>query len=146
MTKNIISHVLKADSKTLSVLLSQLNELQKLQGLFVQYLEPHLAKHCEVARYHQDKLIVITDTGSWATQLQFRIPELLEKLKTHLEFQNIKAICCKIRPKVLRDKKQSTRQVSKLSQETAELILQMTGNIQDEDLRAVFARIASHRK
>lgn len=92
------THILKQDSRVLQNLLVKLDELKKLNDLFAQHLEPALAKHCHVVRYEKHCLIVLVDNATWGTQLRFRTPELVNQLHQHPVFENLGAICSKVRP------------------------------------------------
>lgn len=97
------THILKQDSRLLQNLLIKLEELKKFNNLFSQHLESPLAQHCHVVRYEKNCLIVLVDNATWGTQLRFRIPDVIKQLHQYPVFENLQAICSKIRPLTLLD-------------------------------------------
>lgn len=141
-----MKHALKQESKLLQHILSKLDVLQKYHQFLTRYLEPEVAKHCEVAKFDKNCLIVIVDNGNWATQLRFQIPELLVNLRRHPGLENLSGIVCKTRPKVepgARPGKKSVR-MAKLTAATAENIGRTAESITHGGLRAVLKKIAGN--
>ena len=137
------NHVLKHEGKLLQNILSKVGVLKQLNEQLTRHLDPELAKHCQIAKIDKDCLIVLVDSSNWATQLRFYIPDLLPKLRTYPPFQNLKAICSKVRPdyKPVSGRKQP-RIIKHLSTESAQMVLETASTIEDKDLRAVLERIA----
>src|SRR3569623_1754820 len=98
MTKNSIAYLLKNESKSLQNLVAKLDELNELNTIFLHTLAPSLRPHYQVAKYENQRIIVLAESGSWTTQLQFKINELFTRLRTHPSLQYIVAIICKTRP------------------------------------------------
>src|SRR5262249_17496114 len=111
----MINHVLKNENKTLQAILAQTNHLQALNSLFAKHLTPEFAKHCRVAKYERDCLIVIVENGNWATQLRFQIPDLLTRLRQYPLLQNLNGIVCKTIPQPHTAQRNKRHSVAKLS-------------------------------
>lgn len=124
--------------------MSRVDDLKKLNQIFAENLESHIAKHCEVVKFEKNCLFVIVENGNWTTQLRFQIPDLIKKLQNHFELQNLNGIICKTRPHhtLTKVEKPPKRTMSRLSKETAEQILETAKSIQDEKLKTVLEKIA----
>jgi hypothetical protein len=139
------NHVLKHEGRLLTTLLGKVADLRQLNQLFSQYLDPDLAKHCQVVKIDRDCLIVVVDNNHWISQLRFHIPDLLPKLRTHAPYQNLKAICSKMKPdyKPFVPRRKSPP-MKLLSQDAADKMLDAAKSIKDERLRGILERIARH--
>jgi hypothetical protein len=139
------NHILKNESKTLLHLFKKLDQLNELNQIFAQYVEPGIVTHCRVANLQNNCLIVIVDNGNWATQLRFQIPTLIANMRQHAVLANLKAICCKTRPATHPQntrKKRKTIPMKAISEETAKEMLQIAKNVADDKLRKILEKIA----
>jgi hypothetical protein len=138
-------HILQNDSKIICSLLAKVNFLRELNTLFSRYIDAEFAKHCQVVKYEKNCLFVLVPNGHWTTQLRFQIPDLMEKLKKHVELKNLNGIICKARPMVsLPSSKKVTRKVAPLKPETAQNILDTAQLIKDTRLRKILEKIAKN--
>lgn len=138
------NHILKHEGNTLGNLLKKVDQLNEFNRIFAQYLEPPIAAHCKVANVQNNCLIVIVDSGNWATQLRFHIPDLLAKLRAHPHMHALKSICCKTRPNPELDKprkKRRVRTMKRICESAAIRTIEAADGIQDEKLRAIFKKI-----
>ncbi|SFP55822.1 hypothetical protein SAMN05216419_10074 [Nitrosomonas cryotolerans] len=62
-------------------LFTKINELNKMQQIFMAVVPPYLAKQCTLGRISNGTLIVYTANGSIATKLKQVSPSLLLKLQ-----------------------------------------------------------------
>lgn len=146
-SQQAIMHVLQQDSAILESLLSKLKRLAELQTILTQYLEPKLASRCQVANLETNSLTVITDSALWATQFRFQIPTLLTKLHGHPELAHLTKIICKIRPAPNKQQPPESSEappMSRLSQQTADMILTAAKSIKHEKLQAIMKKIAQN--
>jgi len=139
---------LKNQGKTLTELLKKLEVIRELNTIFAQNVDKTLAKHCVVTAIQNGCVIVLLDSGNWATQLRFHIPDLLTKLREHSLFRHIKSICCKTRPihqneRLNRKKKKSP--MKKLSLKVSKEVEESAKLISDEKLRKIMLKIASRK-
>jgi hypothetical protein len=146
ISQQAIPHVLQQDSQILQTLLEKLKQLQQLDALLAEHLDPRLASHCQVATLENNCLIVITDNAIWATQFRFQAPTLLPKLRQHPQLYALKNISCKIRPKHNVDLPKPERPVARLSLETAAIITETAQSIPHQGLQAIMLKIASHSR
>lgn len=61
-----------------------------------QILDPSLAPHCQVASYEQGKLLLLADSAAWATLLRYQIPTLLQSLRAHASWGELRTIQVKV--------------------------------------------------
>lgn len=139
-----MTHILKHENKILQSIKCKLDSLQKYNQLFVLYLEPQLARHCQVVRFEKNCLFVIVENGHWTTQLRFAIPDLMGKLHQHEDLEKLTGIICKTRPNMMGVPRKRRRKITKLSVKTAKTVLETAQSIQDAKLRGVFERIAGY--
>ena len=126
----------------LSYLLEKSKALQNLQNIFNSFVSAALIKHCIVANYKKETLVLLTDSASWSTKIRFMTPELLKQLKTTEPFTDIKKIKCKVRPKeneIAHVKKQNPITISA---ENARSIKTMANTIKDDRLRESLLKLA----
>lgn len=143
------NHILKNDGKTLKGLFQKVDQLREFNDIFAQYAEPGIVSHCKIANLQNNCLIVIVDSGNWATQLRFQIPDLLAKMRQHPCLAGLKAICCKTRPDPAFEKprkKQSKGPMKQMSLATSEMILKSAKTIEDKKVREILVRIAGRIK
>lgn len=90
--------ILDQHDTPLGKLLAQARQIEKLDVLTKQFLNPNLAKHCQVCNLKNGRLIIATAKAVYATRLKYEIPELLAKLRQLDGFQQLTGIDCKVMP------------------------------------------------
>jgi hypothetical protein len=143
-SQQAITHVLQQDSRILETLIGKLKHLKQIEQLLNGHLDDKLAKHYQIANLENNCLTVITEKAIWATQFRFQIPQLLNQLRQHPEFYQLKHIYCKIQPKNHPSKPANVTPMPQLSAETAAIVLETAKTIRHEKLQAIMNRIASH--
>lgn len=137
MAQITIKNLLTSQNQSLNLLLAKLEQFNRWNGWLAEYPfdEKKILEHCQIVRIEQFKLIMIADNPHWAARLRFYIPELITHLKKYPDFSYIQTIHCKIRP--LQYQKQATaRQANKLSQESAEMLLDTAQKIENSEALA----------
>ncbi len=92
--------ILSQNDTPLARLLARAKQIEKLDELAKQYLNPQLAKHCQVCNLKNGRLIILTAKAVYATRLKYEIPELLMKLRQVEGFQHLAGIDCKVSPEM----------------------------------------------
>ena len=136
---------LKSENKTLSSLLVKLNQLKKWNSGLRECLpeEKILTEHSQIVGVDGTSLIVIADSSHWVARFRFFIPELLIKLRNYPGLQNIRAICCKVRPQNYKaGSKKIKRRPLNISIENANMLRETAHKIHDEKLRKILEKIA----
>jgi hypothetical protein len=147
MTKSTIATFLQHESNTLGQLLNKLNQLKRWNGWLSDCLsgELLLTKHCKIVKLDGTSLIVIADNPHWVTRFRFFIPSLLTKLQKYPDLQNIRSICCKVRPphQHLSNIHRARRRPLKVSANTAEILQETANKIKNEKLQKILLKMAS---
>jgi hypothetical protein len=60
---------------------------------------PLLDQHCCIAKYSKGVLVLAVDNASWATQVRYHTPDIIEALKILPEFNKLKTIQCFVQAK-----------------------------------------------
>ena len=92
--------ILGQNDTPLGKLLARAKQIEKLDELVKQYLNPSLAKHCQACNVKNGRLIIMTAKAVYATRLKYEIPELLTKLRQLDGFQHLTGIDCKVSPEL----------------------------------------------
>jgi len=101
-----ISEVITDHGTSLGILLQRANTLLQIEQRVAGLLDADLASHFQVAAIRENRLILISPSASWATQLKMRAPQLIQSLhrEGHLEIEHID-----VRVAPLAEKSASTR-------------------------------------
>jgi hypothetical protein len=75
-----ISEVITDHGTSLGILLQRANMLMRVEQLLSGFLDPEIAAHFQVATIRENRLILISPSASWATQLRMQAPQLIKRL------------------------------------------------------------------
>ncbi|MBU0455386.1 MAG: DUF721 domain-containing protein [Pseudomonadota bacterium] len=139
-----LAMILRAPKNQLAKLVGKVNQITYLNQQFVRFLAPQMAKHCQLANYENDRLVVLIDHANWAMQFRFLIPELLKQLAKEEAFKGIKAIEYKVRLKTVTPPEKK-RQISKLSSQTIQLIKSTANSMTDKNLKKALMKLAKEK-
>lgn len=87
-----LSSLLADPGNALGRLMGKVNHLRALNQCLCEILEPTVAKHCQVANFRDDCLILAVDSSAWMARLRLMTPELLEKLRKYSHFKGLKSV------------------------------------------------------
>jgi hypothetical protein len=79
-TTQRVAEVLNDPDSSLSNLLERAAYLKQLETLLTGLLDPGLAAHFQVAAARKNRLILISPSASWATNLRMQAPRLISSL------------------------------------------------------------------
>jgi hypothetical protein len=96
-----LKQIVTDKASPLEKLIKQSNQLGLLTQLMQNKLANELSQHCQVAKYSKKILVLAVDNASWATQIRYHAPDLIESLKTLPEFNKLTAIKCFVQPKTI---------------------------------------------
>ena len=125
-------------------IMQRVDEIQLLQQIFSTIIPTELAKHCRVINIQGDSLVVGAEHAQWATRIRYSTPELLKQLSEHKQVPRINAIRVVVSPP---SSITTTKQVQRatLTEHQAQQILNMSENIDDEDIANCLRRISRNR-
>lgn len=150
LTKSITAF-LKPSHNELQTVLSKVKAIETLNHTLNPLLDPALQPYCQVANLTSGVLVMLTANGSVATQLRYHTADLIKKLHKNPALKHIREIQIKVRPPMPVGVQRGgvaklPNKAAKLSPECAQTLLAMADTIEDEELRAIMIRIASHTK
>jgi len=75
-----VSDVISDHGTSLGVLFQRANVLMRVEQLLAGILDPEVAGHFQVATIRENRLILITPSANWATQLRMQATQLIQRL------------------------------------------------------------------
>ncbi|MAZ77530.1 MAG: hypothetical protein CMF39_02520 [Legionellaceae bacterium] len=87
-----VNDIINRPNNELASLLNKANQLKRLDGIIKPLLPESLQQHCRVANLNQQHLVLVTSSGSWATQLRYCSSDLLANLRKIKDFAGIAQI------------------------------------------------------
>lgn len=142
-----IAGILQNQSGLLATLSDKVRELQSLNSLLRKHLDPKIAAHCQVANYHQGKLVLVADHNTWATRVRYLGATLLSQLRKEAVFSTILSIQCLVQMRPFSSEKPETSPVKKpdLSHGTKKLIQGTAKHVQSDVLKKSLLRLAAEQ-
>ena len=140
-----IKTILEQPGNQLTKLMAKVNKLNELNQYLSDILPLKLAKHCKIANFTGDELVLVVDNSTWATRIRYMSPDLVEKFREIPELQQINSIKTIIRADIKKDNKQQEEATKpQLSKENAQFILSVAKNIKDKKLKEALLRLAEN--
>lgn len=143
-----VSDILHDDSTHLGVMLKKVFQYNQLELKLADFISPDVAGHVQLGAYQKGVLLLLVDSGSWATKLSYMVPDLRDKLRSHPHWRGLKNIQVKVAPH-LGKPKPSTPQVIKpvtISTQSQQSLKDAADNLADTDenqpLKQVLLRLA----
>ena len=129
-------------------LLTKINTLQHLNQRVLPYLDANIQPYCQVANKVGDKLVMVANNGSVATQLHLQSADLLIKFRQDPLLNNIRHLSCKVQVFTSIAQGQLRHyqpiKMAPLSLQSAETLQQMADSLTDPKLKAIIKKIAAH--
>lgn len=125
-------------------LLVQSEQLSRLQKQVTPLLPTELQQHVTIAGVRGGDLLLLTDSGVWASRLRQVQAELIRTLKTRLPAYGIEQVSVKVRPRA--GAKKTVRKANLISQKNAQLLEEEARQTKDEGLKRVLLSLARHTK
>lgn len=76
-----ISDVITDHGTSLGILMKHANILMRVEQLLRGFLDSDISAHFQVATIRENRLILISPSASWATQLRMHAPQLVKRLQ-----------------------------------------------------------------
>lgn len=83
-------------SPSFQTYLAKQAKVARLNAIFGGALHYNWVKDCQIANFENGLLVLIVTNASWATQIRFATPQIIEKLRMNREFDSLREIKCKI--------------------------------------------------
>ena len=142
-TPSLVWTLLRADTSILGKLMQHIVFLKGLEQKLDAFLGSTLNKHCRIANYANNTLVLHADTPSWASKIRLNTPQILHYLQKECNLVSLKTIRIRVIPApvqaaMLPDKRW------KLDKHTANLISQFALSVTDEALKRSLLKISKH--
>ncbi len=132
------------DNSALQRLVQRAQNIDRLQQLLNQYLQPAAREHCYLASVQETTLTLIVTNGHWATRLRYQQKRLLQQLQQVPEFSQVLRIQIKVRPPMQPDKAPARN--IEFSEQIGQVINASAQAISDPTLREAMQRLAQHTR
>lgn len=128
----------------LKQLTDKANRLRELNASLISCVPASLARHVRLATVRDGCLVLQAEGATWAAQLRFKTPEILEKLKAHPEFSEVRSVrvrnVTEPRPKTVAPPRRH------MTHAAAAALRQEARCTADGKLRAALERLARHAR
>ncbi len=127
-------------------LVTQTLHLKRLTRLLQRTLPPSLAPHFQVAALTGPRLLLTTDSATWAARLRMQAPDLITTIAKQLEeFQGVKYIEVKIIPARI-EPESSKNTERRLSASASRDLRMMAESLENGELKQALLRLANRNK
>ena len=126
----------------LKQLTDKAHRLRELNESLMSCVPPSLVQHVRLATVRDGCLVLQAEGSTWAAQLRFKTPEILEKLQAHPEFREVRSV--RVRNVVEPRPKTVAPQRRHMSREAAATLRHEAQCTTDGKLRAALERLARH--
>jgi hypothetical protein len=92
-----ISEVITDHGTSLGILMDRANTLMRVEQLLRGFLDSEISTRFQVATIRENRLILISPSASWATQLRMHAPQLVKRLQQS-GFSTIEHIDIRVAP------------------------------------------------
>lgn len=141
---NPLFKLIMDDDSQVAHLVTRTQQIRYFTRTVKQLLGKSLSEHCQTAIFHQDTLILLTNSPVWATRLRFHAPGLLTQLQGLQDWQSLKTIKIKVCPDNRAPQTPPQRRCP-LSATAANCVSSLAKAIEDDALRHALERLARHR-
>jgi hypothetical protein len=130
-----LTDILHNSTSQLGQLLERVFHFNELENNFSKLLDPNFSEHVRLGSYQNGTLILLAESGAFATQLKFRVPDLIEKLRKKAEWSGLRNIDIKVAPH-LYDQKEVVDDTPpsepiKIPEEASKLIFEIAQSLED---------------
>ncbi|MBE0505376.1 MAG: DUF721 domain-containing protein [Marinospirillum sp.] len=137
-----LSALINKDTSIFSRVLSKAATLKHLETLLHQELPAELRTAYRVANYEEQKLILITGSAGFLTQMRFLEPGLIVAMKKHLP--DLRRIEVKIRPELPAPK--PSRPTKPISPHARQILGKLAEQVDNPRLKAVLERLGKQKQ
>lgn len=128
----------------LKQLTDKANRLRELNASLMSCVPASLAQYVRLATVRDGCLVLQAEGSTWAAQLRFKTPEILEKLQAHPEFREVRSV--RVRNVTEPRPKSVTPARRHMTHAAAAALRQEAQCTSDGKLRAALERLARHAR
>lgn len=139
---NTLYKLLEDRNSGYSNLVKHARELNSLNLQLQRHLPASLGKHCQLANYRSNTMIIQSESAAWASKLRYLLPQLRRELSQYPVFSGLKDIHIRVAATVTESREKPSP--PRLSNQSALLLEQAAASISDPDLGKALAQLARH--
>lgn len=133
-----------SENRQVKNIIDKLDTLEAVNQFFKKWIDPMLVAHCRVANIRDGCLYIETDSPTFATPLQYQLPDILKKMRQEPAFANLRKIECYVKELASVGKKRNTTPLLNISQKNAEALSCVAEQITTPELKKILKQIAKH--
>ncbi len=138
--KSVFKSALDFDGRQMAVCLAMIAEQNKLLAIVKTALPSDIAKSVNHCVRSKQRLLLYTESASWASQLRFFHQAILNKL-AETEYKNIQTLQVKIQPKLFEQK--SVRIAQLPSADNIRMIQEQVKHQEQDELNQALLRLSN---
>ncbi|MCK5639280.1 MAG: DUF721 domain-containing protein [Gammaproteobacteria bacterium] len=139
-----IYKLLEDRNSSYSMLVRHATELASLNLQLQKHLPASLGKHCQLANYRSNTLVIQSESAAWASKLRYLLPQLRRELKQYTSFSGLKDIHIKVASTATAPAEKPSP--PRLSKQSAQLLEQAAASMSDPELGKALAQLARHKR
>ena len=145
-----VKQLLNSSQSRLQHLIKTSQQLSNYIVLLPKVLPLEFADHCRVASYQRGQLLIHVDNATWATQLRYRVPDLLSALRSDHHCFGLTNIKVQVNPAFHKtehpEPKKPVPKPGIMSASTAQYIKETAEHVNDSNLQKALLKLATHQK
>jgi hypothetical protein len=124
-------------------LVKHARELASLNLQLQKHLPDSLGKHCQLANYRSNTLVIQSESAAWASKLRYLLPQLRRELSQYTAFSGLKDIHIRVVATATEPREKPSP--PRLSKQSAQLLEQAAASISDPGLGKALAQLARYK-
>ena len=124
-------------------LMRQVHFLANLAGKLQSFLEAPLNRHCVVANYAGETLVLHTDSSAWASKLRYLAPSIKEFMQDECALAGLQTIRIRVSPLPGYTQRSNYKKLL-LAPHVSAVIRQSALSVTDEKLKKALLAISTH--
>ena len=137
-----VQTLMQSNNPGLGRLLAHARVLDRLDQILASILDPNLSRHCQVAEFRKNCLILACSNATFATRIRMISPQLLDSFREEGDF-GIERIEIRIAP--VNRPQPTARKKRNLSPAALKALGRFASDSGDAEIQAIFARINARR-
>lgn len=126
----------------LKQLTDKANRLREMNHSLLACVPAALVEHVRLATVRDGCLVLQAEGSTWAAQLRFKTPEILEKIQSNPDFREVRSV--RVRNVTDPKPRERLRAHMQMSNAAADALREEASHTSDAALRAALERLARH--
>jgi hypothetical protein len=135
-------------NQDLQFILAKVRKLREINKKVMGFIDPTVARFCQVANITGNRMVILVTNSSAATQLRFQTPDILKKIQKDPTLKHIREIQPKMGvPEANPANAQSGNgKKPQMSAASSEIMRELANSLSDQKLRDIMLKLAEHSK